>query len=222
MLLNRLKETNELLSLKEENNQVEDRQKEIERAKKRISDIKNTLDKYSTSIKNLKKTYGESFDYSDLSALYRLVDTLENDFKNDYIDMNLIDKINKQVNDLESSLKEEWKDFYKARTTSIRSTVDSTKNLVPQNDNVSIVLNALNPNHMYWPVSERNINIIEGNILTAKDIVNDLGVDNVEVKRFIDLITHEKATIADLTPEILGWIKDKKLEGKIGLTFKSV
>lgn len=222
MLLNRLKKTNELLSLKEENNQVENRQNDIERAKKKISDIKNTLDKYSISIKNLKKTYGESFDYSDLSALYSLVDTLENDFKNDYIDMNLIDKINKQVNDLESSLKEKWKDFYKERTTSIRSTIDSTKNLVPQNDNVNTVLNALNPNKSYWPVSQRNVDIIESNINTAKNIVNNLGLENDSIKKFISLISSNKATIVDLTPEILEWIKDKKLEDKISLNFKSI
>lgn len=222
MLLNKLRETNELLSLKEENNQIEDKQKEIQRAKNRVSDIKSTLNNYSTSIKNLKKTYKENFDYSDLSDLYRLVDTLEKDFNNNYIDMSLIDKINKYIDSLESALKEEWKDFYKARTTSIRNAVDSTKNLVPQNDDVSIVLNALNPNHIYWPVSERNINIIEGNIVTAKNIVNDLGLDNDEVKRFIALISSNKATIADLTPDILEWIRDKKLEDKIGLTFKSV
>ena len=61
--------------------------------------------------------------------------------------------------------------------------------------------------------------IFEEQINIAKNKINELELTD-DIRRFISRITSNNATIEDLTPNILKWIKDNKYENKIKLRFK--
>ena len=61
---------------------------------------------------------------------------------------------------------------------------------------------------------------IKESIAYCKNNIKNV-VDNKEIEEFLKKISENKATIFDLKPEIIDWIKSQSLENKIALTFNN-
>ena len=218
MLLNKIKETNQLISSKQEADSINIKLAEYSKSIDRLKTIKKNVNNYTISLIKLKQIDSIEFQYDDLNKIISEIDNYEREAENEYLNLDRIHRIDRLIRELEENLKNKWKDYYIRTTSPLRNTVNSLINISSNPTKINIVSNALNPNKLYWPVDDRGISIINNNMEEGKIIINSLGV-NKDIEEFLKKISENKATIFDLKPEILEWIKSKNLENKIALTF---
>lgn len=220
MLLNKLKETNRLMSAKQDADLIKRELEEYSKAIDKLKSINNNINNYTISLIKLNQINNSKFKYDDLNRVIIEINTYEKDAENGYLNSDRVHRIDRLVRELEDNLKNQWKEYYLRTTGPLRNTVNSLINISSDLTKINIVTNALNPNKLYWPVDERVESIINNNMIDGKNIINSLGV-NKEIEEFLKKISENKATIFDLKPEILDWIKSKSLENKIALTFNN-
>lgn len=68
------------------------------------------------------------------------------------------------------------------------------------------------------PISSKTIQTFLDNVEKGKQIVNGLHPDD-ETEKFINKVKLQRATMADLTPHILQWIKDNNLMSTLKVRF---
>lgn len=217
MLLNKLKETNKLMSEKQYTDLINVELEEYTKAIKKLNTIKKNIINYTVSLKNLNEINGTAFKYEDLNKIIDEIDKYEKDAENRHFSS---DKMHRLVKELEENLKNQWKDYYLITTSPLRNTIISLINIYSDPAKINIVSNALNPSKTYWPVDDKVLKIINNNMEEGKNIINSLGVTK-EIEEFLKKISENKATIFDIKPDILEWIKSKNLENKISLTFNN-
>ena len=219
MLLNKLRDTNKLIKLRSDSNEINRELIELKAVNQKLKGIRDLLMNYSISMQTLNKIYSNEFNKEDLNSLEYHISKIEAGLKVGYVETKSLELVNSKIIELERDLKERWKTHYEAQTQSLRMTIVSIENIVPDQNEAFRVINSLDPNKSQWPVNDARIDLINSNINLGNSIIANLGV-NKEIEVFLSKISSNKATIFDLTPDILNWIKDKNLEGKIGLTFK--
>lgn len=219
MLLNKLRDTNRLVKLRTDGNEINREYSELKVASQKLKNIKDVLMNYSVSIQVLNVVDSEQFCKVDLNLIQYHIDKIEKGIRNSYVELNSLDVVNSKVIELESELKDKWKVYYEAKTQSLRNTILSIQNIVPDKQEAFRVVNSLDPSKSQWPVNDVRMGMINSNIELGSSIINGLGL-NRDIEMFLTKISSNDATIVDLTPSILNWIKDKKLESKIGLTFQ--
>ena len=70
-----------------------------------------------------------------------------------------------------------------------------------------------------WLDKEESFNKLESGILQANQIIKDLDLID-EVTTFFEKVVSGKASMGDLTPEIVSWIKEKDLLTRLKINFK--
>ncbi len=70
-----------------------------------------------------------------------------------------------------------------------------------------------------WGDKEESFNKLESGILQANQIIKDLDLID-EVTLFFEKVVSGKASMGDLTPEIVSWIKGKDLLTRLKINFK--
>lgn len=218
MLLSRIKETNELIRLESEVTSLKSIQGDFARVANRIDQIYKTFNNYYLTIKTLNGEYGVEYNYSDLNTFRKKLKKLEIDLKNEYLDFTLVDSITKETNELENLLKEKWNLYIVSETNGVINTLKSIKSIVNDKSKLDIVIHSITMDRVAWPMDNAKLNNIKARTNEAQKIISDLGL-NKNISEFIEKIALNKATILDLTPEILEWIKCKGFENNISLRF---
>lgn len=221
MLLSKLKETNKLIGLEQKINEVKKESQDIDILNKTIDRIIKKVDNYTKSMLILNKEYKEEFILEDLDKIKKRLRKYRLEAQNGYYDNELLQNIYSDISELELTLQQRWKQYLDSNTNGLRNTIMSVQEVVKDKSKVSIVLAALHPSKNYWPMDERNINIIRNNIDTGKIIIEELGL-NPKIEKFLTKISDNTATILDLDPEILEWIRVKGLESKMSIGFKKI
>lgn len=218
MLLNKVKETRNLIKLESEVNRVKKTNEEFNRVFKRLESIEKAFNNYYKTIKTLNKEYGIEYKYSDLNSLKRKLKKLNENLKCEYIDMSLIDAITKETNELEQSLKEKWNLYIVSETNGLINTLKTIRSIVNDKPKVDIVVHSIMKDRVAWPVDNDKLNNINNKKKEAQKLISDLGL-NKNISDFIEKIALNQATILDLTPETLDWVRDKGFENNIALKF---
>ena len=63
-----------------------------------------------------------------------------------------------------------------------------------------------------------NIKKLVNDVAEAKEITDAFSL-NLEIEAFLRKVSSQQATIVDLTPDVLVWLKDKKLTSKLKIRF---
>ena len=114
---------------------------------------------------------------------------------------------------------QEWTEYYFNVTANILSLLNMVKGIVPDENKAIYATNKIKKASS-WNTSIDNYNYLKQGIAEADKILEDLDLDeDSEILVFLKLVSEGKATILDLTEEILLWIKSEKLADKIKLTF---
>ena len=113
----------------------------------------------------------------------------------------------------------EWTEYYANSTTNILSLLDTVKGIIPD-ENKSIYATNKIKKAASWNTSIENYNYLKQGIAEADKILEDLDLDeDSEILAFLKLVSEGKATLCDLTDEILVWLKSEKLEQRISIKF---
>lgn len=111
-----------------------------------------------------------------------------------------------------------WKDAADIKSEAVISSLTSLKNLLPDKKTADELLEEINSAKVQMPTSSKVIQTFLDNIEKGKKIVNELHLDD-ETEKFINKVKLQRATVADLTPHILQWIKDNNLMGTLKVRF---
>ena len=218
MLLNKVKETTNLIKLESEVNENKKINEDFKRVFKRLELIEKAFNNYYKTIKQLNKEYGIEYKYDDLNLLKRKLKKLKENLKGEYIDMSLIDAITKETNELEQFLKEKWNLYIVSETNGLINTLKTIRSIVNDKPKVDIVVHSIMKDRVAWPVDNDKLNNINNKKKEAQKLISDLGL-NKNISDFIEKIALNQATILDLTPEILDWVRNKEFENNIALRF---
>lgn len=114
---------------------------------------------------------------------------------------------------------QEWTDYYSKATANILSLLDTVKGIIPDENKAIYATNKIRKASS-WNTSIDSYNYLKQGIAEADKILKDLDLDeDSEILAFLKLVSEGKATILDLTEEILLWFKSEKLADKVKLTF---
>ena len=73
-----------------------------------------------------------------------------------------------------------------------------------------------------WDFKQDNLDKMEKGLQEADEIINSLGFgeDGAEIIAFLKKVASGKASVHDLTPDILNWLMENKMTSKLAVSFK--
>lgn len=129
--------------------------------------------------------------------------------------------MNSQIDSIYSLLAQEWMDYYTKLTSNIFSLLDTLKGILPDVDKAQFAINKIKK-AANWNKTVDDFDYLKKGMVEAEQILAELDMDEAsDVLAFFELVNTGKATILDLTDEILAWIKAENLGEKLLIHFKS-
>ena len=111
-----------------------------------------------------------------------------------------------------------WKEAADSKSVEVVSSLTSLRNLLSDKKAADELLEEINIAKVQMPTSSKAIQTFLDNIEKGKKIVNELHLDD-ETEKFINKVKLQRATVADLTPHIMKWIKDNNLMSTLKVRF---
>ena len=129
------------------------------------------------------------------------------------------DTIKEESKNLYSALQQEWAAYYEKATSSILSLLRIVDNILPDGRTTMYAVNKIQK-ASGWNHSIQNYNYLKQGLADGEKIIGELDLnDNPEVLDFLKLISEGNATVLNLTDEILAWIRQENLAGKMKICF---
>ena len=128
------------------------------------------------------------------------------------------DSFRKNVTQLCSEMPQEWEKFYKEKTAEL---IDGLTILIPVHSAPTVVRNCLNvlKKCEKFPLNQKMIDDYFSAEKQACELLDEMHFSD-DIKAFLEKVSQKRATLEDLTPEILEWIRSEGIAGKIGLMIK--
>ena len=167
----------------------------------------------------LKNILDENIDYISFNPILKNILEIKLSINNDKIDGREGAILNTIIDSIESQLKVEWKKYYEKNTRVILQTLSNIKPFFNDETEIERIILNLKKFESSWPINNLKYNLFIDNINLAKNKIKELELTE-DIRIFISKIIANTATIEDLTPNILKWIKDNKYENKIKLRFR--
>lgn len=159
-------------------------------------DIRNTLQ--DAVDRCGEKTYDHTLDIGTVTALKNAVELCRN------------------------SINSAWKDIADKECGAVIEDLTSLRGLLDNKKEADEILEYLNNAKVNMPASEKVLESFIIRVDKGKKIVDGLHFEaNPEAKSFINKVRLQKATVEDLSPHILEWLKDNHLSDKIKLRFQT-
>lgn len=118
-----------------------------------------------------------------------------------------------------AAIGQEWVEYYSKATVNILSLLDTVKGIIPDESKATYAANKIKK-AATWNTTIDNYNYLKQGMTEADKILEDLDLDkDSEVLDFLKLVSAGRATILNLTDEILDWLNKENLAGKIYLKF---
>ena len=112
---------------------------------------------------------------------------------------------------------QEWSEYYSKATDNILSLLYTVKGIIPDERQAIFAANKIKK-AATWNTTIDNFNCLKQGIAEADKIIKDLDLDgDSEILAFLKLVSEGKATLLNLTDEILRWLKQENIANKIFL-----
>ena len=114
---------------------------------------------------------------------------------------------------------QDWLAYYQGATAHIISLLEIVKGILTNEDRVKYATNKMR-RAASWSKTADNYRFLNAGLADAEKILKDLDLDeDSDILAFLKLVSEGKATIRNLTDEILAWIKAENLEDKMHIGF---
>jgi len=118
-----------------------------------------------------------------------------------------------------AAIGQEWADYYFSATANILSLLDTVKEIIPDESKATYAANKIKK-AATWNTTIDNYNYLKQGLEEADRILDEVNLDkDSEILVFLKLVSEGKATILDLSEEILAWIKSEGIADKIKVSF---
>ena len=110
---------------------------------------------------------------------------------------------------------QEWTLFYTEFTENTISLLNTIKGILKDEKKAIYAANKIKKAST-WNTNIENYNYLKLGMNEAEELLNELGLDeDSQILEFLKLVSEGKATILNLTEDILKWIRDENLAGKM-------
>lgn len=134
------------------------------------------------------------------------------------LDASAVQALKSAVELCKSTTESAWKNAADKQCSIVIDSLNSLKGLLPEKKEAEDLLEALNKAKLTMPSSSKIIDDFLGKVSRGKEMVDGLHLDD-EVEKFINKVKMQKATVGDLTPHIMDWLKDNNLLNTMKVRF---
>jgi len=128
---------------------------------------------------------------------------------------NLMTKVEYRTHDL----KKEWHRYFMSSFSNILGTLSLLERIVEAERISKIHNDIMHIGNKKWPISKEDVDNLGFLKVEAENIIKKLEI-NSEVQQFLRKILSDEATVEDLTPGIISWLREKGSAKNIILSFR--
>ena len=199
-------------------------------AKKQQNDkaFSETVDSMVVSINKISQASKLNFIPEDsvLDSLQETLDNLEETIEYGEVDEDLLSRVSLKTKKTNTELRNEWNGFYKKQMLTQSGKINLVSRLSTDKTSLNIINTQINQ-----AASWDNLHVVASN---GKSIFDNYvsSIDSLQQKEndlhlspgirfFLSKVNKGSAGINDITPEIIAWIKEQKLEKVFSIKYSS-
>lgn len=165
-----------------------------------------------------KKISSKVFTVEIRDSLQDAVDTCGQKTNDHTLDVSAVTALKNAIELCRRNVDITWKEAAKDFSNDIENTLMSLKGLLRNKQEAEELLEALQKAKVSIPGSPKEIDDFLENVKRGKDLIDGLHLDK-EAQDFIAKVRNQRATVADLSPHIMDWLKENHLTGQIKVRF---
>ena len=129
--------------------------------------------------------------------------------------------LQKEVFIIKKAILQEWSDYYHKVADQKINMLQTIKGIAPEREKVDYASNKIKLGAS-WDLKKDNLDKMEKGLQEADEIINSLGFgeDGAEILVFLKKVTSGKASVHDLTPDILNWLMENNMTSKLAVSFR--
>ena len=129
--------------------------------------------------------------------------------------------LQKEVFTIKKAILQEWSDYYHRVADQKINMLQTIKGIAPEREKVDYASNKIKLGAS-WDFKQDNLDKMEKGLQEADEIINSLGFgeDGAEIIAFLKKVASGKASVHDLTTDILNWLMENNMTSKLAVSFK--
>lgn len=129
--------------------------------------------------------------------------------------------LQKEVFAIKKAILQEWSDYYHRVADQKINMLQTIKGIAPEREKVDYASNKIKLGAS-WDFKQDNLDKMEKGLQEADEIINNLGFgeNGAEIYGFLKKVAASKASVHDLTPDILNWLIDNNMTTKLAVSFR--
>lgn len=129
--------------------------------------------------------------------------------------------LQKEVFNIKKAILQEWSDYYHKVADQKINMLQTIKGIAPEREKVDYASNKIKLGAS-WDFKQDNLDKMEKGLQEADEIINSLGFgeDGAEILVFLKKVASGKASVHDLTTDILNWLKENNMTSKLAVSFR--
>ena len=122
---------------------------------------------------------------------------------------------------IKSLSSKEKADYYHRIADQKINMLQTIKGIAPEREKVDYASNKIKQGAS-WDFKQDNLDKMEKGLQEADEIINSLGFgeDGAEILAFLKKVASGKASVHDLTPDILNWLMENNMTSKLAISFR--
>ena len=129
--------------------------------------------------------------------------------------------LQKEVFTIKKAILQEWSNYYHRVADQKINMLQTIKGIAPEREKVDYASNKIKLGAS-WDFKQDNLDKMEKGLQEADEIINSLGFgeDGAEIIAFLKKVASGKASVHDLTTDILNWLMENNMTSKLAVSFK--
>lgn len=156
-------------------------------------------------------------------SLQNAVDSCGENTNNHTLDAGTVLALKNAIELCRTAIYNAWKDIAEKKSGAVVESLTSLGEFLDDKKEADNILENLNKMKLSIPPSPGTLDEFTTQVEKGRKIIDDMDfTSNPEVKAFIDKVRTQKATVGDLSPCILDWLKENSLSDRIQLRFQTL
>lgn len=165
-----------------------------------------------------KKISAKVFTVEIKDSLQDAVDTCGQKVNDHTLDVSAVTALRNSIELCRKNVDITWKEEADNLSSGVEDSLSSLKGLLQNEEEAEEILEALEKAKLSIPGSSKAIDAFLDNIKRGKGLIDGLHLDE-EAESFIEKVRTQQATVEDLTPHIMDWLRKNQLTGQIKVRF---
>lgn len=218
MLHRRIQSTIDLIENVVDNRQIENDNANVAKKNTAFFESFNTLTPFVISYILARKNFGFTLPSSTYADLQDLMNYSKNAFDNAKAEKPA--SFSKKAEAFADSIVKEWETFYRSSNCEMINGLNIIVLVHPTPSVVKSCISAFNKCEKL-PLTQENIDSYHEAKQKADELLKEMKFDD-EIRDFLIKVRDKKATLTDITPSIMEWIRSENIADKVSLSIRNI